>query len=832
MNAGRVVVYVGDDASRLSALESDEWDLEHVETGTEARERAAAVDSLVVEQALPDGTGLSLCREIRESFPDLPLVFVPETGDDDLAREAVSVGIDEYLPASTITDVREIRRAVARALDSTAVDPRRYRKLVEHTTDLISIVDPDGTVQYISPAIEELLGYEQADLVGTEGFQYIHPADRERIRDAFADRLSNSEETVSREYRVERADGSITWVESRARNYVDDPAIRGIVISSRDISDRKERERELSRYEAIVEAVDDLVFALDEDGQFAFANEAHESMTGLSADALLGTDPSAYMPDAAVERAQAQIEALLGDPDRTHATFEMDILDPDGNRVPCETRLTLLTDENGTFEGTAGIVRDISDRKEREELYTTLIQEANAGIIITKDESIEYLNDQMAAMLEADRGAIEGEPVMQFIAPADRQRVAANYRSRIEGDGQTSRYEIEIRTATGETVPVEVSTSLVRYRGGIGELAVVRDITERTERQRELELYERMLNTVPDMVYALDESGHFLAVNETFESETEFDRQRILDSHVSLGMSESDLERGRELIRDLLTDEHREKAIYEMEFRTQSGGVIPVENHIALLTDDDGGFRGSVGVLRDISDRQRTERRLTVLNRALRHDLRNSMHVILANAELVERVISDPEITSKLRTIQRRAEQINSLSEKAREIEQTVGERTLPSKRIDLAALLEDQTAWFRRQYPDATIETTIPDHAWVEAIELVDVAVENLIENSIEHTDDQHVEVGVDVGTETVTVTVSDTGPGIPAKERRVVSQGSETPLDHASGLGLWLVAWITRDSGGELVFEEDGQGGVVKLVLDRADGHQSPAGNGARAE
>ncbi|WP_136716288.1 PAS domain S-box protein [Halorientalis salina] len=576
MTGGRVVLYVGDDSDRVSALRSaSDWDVDHAETVGRAYERVADADCLVVEQRLPDGTGIEFCRRVRERNPDCPLVLVPATGDDDLAREAVALGIDEYLPAGTISDPAELRDVIARVLDSGDTERSRYRKLVEQTTDVISVVDPDGTFQYISPAIEGMTGYSHAALVGEDVFEYIHPEDVEQVRDAFEQCLGTSGETIAREFRVQQPDGSISWVEARARNFVDDPDIGGVVVSSRDITDRKER-------------------------------------------------------------------------------------------------------------------------------------------------------------------------------------------------------------------------------------------------QRELELYETMLNAVPDMVYALDDSGEIVALNDTFETETDLTQEDVLGSHISLGMSEADLQRGRAHIRELLTDDDREKAIFEMEFHTATGDPIPVENHIALMTGADGSFRGSVGVLRNISDRKRRERRLTVLNRALRHDLRNSMHVILANAELVERAVSDPDLTSKLRTVRRRAEKITGLSEKAREIEQTIGERALPRKRLDLAVLLTDQIARFREQYPDATIEADLPDHAWVQAIELVDVAVENLIENSLEHTDDQHVEVGVDVGPDTVSVTVTDDGPGIPAKERRIVGQGSETPLDHASGLGLWLVAWITRDSEGDVVFED---GGDVRLVLDRAD-------------
>jgi signal transduction histidine kinase len=242
---------------------------------------------------------------------------------------------------------------------------------------------------------------------------------------------------------------------------------------------------------------------------------------------------------------------------------------------------------------------------------------------------------------------------------------------------------------------------------------------------------------------------------------------------------------------------------------------------VALLTDDEGTFRGSVGVVRDISDRRRRERRLTVLNRALRHDLRNSMHVVLANAELLAAEIDDPDLGERLDTIRRRAEEVNSLSEKAREIEQTIGTHQTERRPVDLAPLLDTQVETFRDRYPEATVEADLPDSAWVQATELIDSAVGNLVENSIQHNGtDPTVAVSLSIDDDRVRVTVADDGPGIPEKERRIVKQGTETPLDHASGLGLWLVAWITRDSGGEIHFEDhDDWGSVVHLDLDRSD-------------
>ncbi|MFB6142149.1 MAG: PAS domain S-box protein [Halorientalis sp.] len=819
MKSGRVVLYVGDSHARVTETfrDREDWTVQRVATLEKAREKVPSADVVVADGELPDGEGIDVCDLRPNDAASLPVVLLPAgRGDPALARAAAERAATRYVPVDTLDGPADLRAVVEPAV-AEASENRRYRHLVQQTTDVVLVIEPEGELEYVDPTVESMLGYDPAELEGSDGLSYVHPEDRDAVADALERIRSDPDESASLEFRVENADGEWQWTAGEAESLVEDAAVGGIVVTLRDVTERRERERELARYEAVVEAVDDLVFALDEEGKFTFVNEAHESVTGRDAEELLGSDPGVNVPEEDADRTKEVVTDLLESDSRSHATYEMDVITDDGDRIPCETHISLLTDDDGEFRGTAGVVRDVSDRKEQEHLYSTVVNKANDGIVITKDQTVEFANEQLAAMLGYDRSEMEGEPYYEFIAPGDREFLRENHID--DEPGASARFEVDLLDAEGERVPVEVNNTRVQYRGGLGELAIVRDISDRKERQRELERYETMLNAVPDMVYAADEDGNFLSVNDTAAAVTGYDRAEMVDEHVSLMMDESDIERGSQVIRDLLSSDGRDKGIFEMDIETAEGESIPAENHVAILTDRDGEFQGSVGMLRDISDRKRRERRLTVLNRALRHDLRNSMHVILANVDLVESEVADPAVASKLEMIRRRAEQISSLSEKAREIEHILGDKTGARKAIDIADLLDDQIDAFRERHPDATIEASLPDKARIEAIELVDLAVENLVENSIEHADDPTVEVDVSVSDDTVAVTVSDDGPGIPEKERRVVRQGSETPLDHASGLGLWLVAWITRDCGGEVVFDcGDGDGSAVRLEFERA--------------
>jgi PAS domain S-box-containing protein len=120
-----------------------------------------------------------------------------------------------------------------------------HRDIVENLTDVATIIDTEGTVTYVSPSVQNLLGYEPTDLLGENGFEYHHPDDREMVARAI-DRLQaapDTEQTV--ELRFRHADGSWRWIEVTLQYPETNEFIDGILASSRDISERKQREAEL-----------------------------------------------------------------------------------------------------------------------------------------------------------------------------------------------------------------------------------------------------------------------------------------------------------------------------------------------------------------------------------------------------------------------------------------------------------------------------------------------------------------------------------------------------------------------------------------------------------
>jgi signal transduction histidine kinase len=215
---------------------------------------------------------------------------------------------------------------------------------------------------------------------------------------------------------------------------------------------------------------------------------------------------------------------------------------------------------------------------------------------------------------------------------------------------------------------------------------------------------------------------------------------------------------------------------------------------------------------------ERLSRRLTVLNRVLRHDIRNDVNVIHGNAN---RILDETDAQEPAATIKNKAVKLNRLSESAREIESLLEREELSTEPVDIASVLQDERQSMVR-YSSVELESSIPEEAWAVASPKIETAIGHIVENAVEHNDCASPWVRIEAGVDGdhVEVRIVDDGPGLPEKEIRVLERGHETSVEHASGLGLWLANWIVTESGGEVTFGRDEpRGSTVVIRLPRAN-------------
>lgn len=238
------------------------------------------------------------------------------------------------------------------------------------------------------------------------------------------------------------------------------------------------------------------------------------------------------------------------------------------------------------------------------------------------------------------------------------------------------------------------------------------------------------------------------------------------------------------------------------------------------LRDFRGDAVGRFVVLRDVTELRvlrEQEQRLDVLNRVLRHNVRNEMNVVSGNAALLAADL-DGEARDRAETIRAVADRTVERGEKARYVQSTLRGRGDGLREVDLSAAATAAAATAPVDVPVSGAE-----RAPVLAVgrDHVRTAVAELVENAVDHTPPgTPVAVSVVPDGEWVELRVVDEGPGVPAVERAVLTEGRETALEHGSGIGLWLVHWVVTASDGRLDFEDtDPDGSTVVLGFRRAD-------------
>jgi PAS domain S-box-containing protein len=266
------------------------------------------VDCVVSDYDMPEMDGLAFLKWVRGECGDLPFVLFTGKGSEEIASEAISAGVTDYLQKRGSTDqyellARQVTNAVERRRAERRLEDerRRFAKLTEHSTDVIVIVDDRLRFSYVSASVETILGHDPGDMIGEEALPYVHPEDLGIARDRLSEAIEHPGTPASDEVRLRSADGSWTWFESRARNMLDDADIGGVVVYSRDISDRKAHEAEIReserRFGAVFERSFDAMLIADDDGRYVEANEAACEMFGLEREALLGRRIEEFAPE-------------------------------------------------------------------------------------------------------------------------------------------------------------------------------------------------------------------------------------------------------------------------------------------------------------------------------------------------------------------------------------------------------------------------------------------------------------------------------------------------------------------------------------------------------
>jgi PAS domain S-box-containing protein len=602
---------ITDGARRIFGLEPDE-----------NRTLEAALDTVHPDDRDQLASRTTDCLETGEPYEIEVRVTTPDDGQRWITARAerVSHGEDGSVVRGYIRDITD-QKAYER-------DLKRYRTVFNELPDPIVVYNEAGQYDLVNDAAAEIRDVPREELIGTtspylEQIQEENPDEYESLLDGSQDTLRTDliDEFPGRGNRTLRCD--LTRVTTGTES-------TGTVIVTRDITERKERRRELEEYETIIEALTDAVYVLDEEGRFTYVSDAFVELVGYDRETILGNTPSLIKDAAAVERAEHELGRLLSSDGPETTAFEVTVEPRDGDPIVCEDHMGVLPYDGDRFNGSVGTLRDITAHRERERQlrrertrYSTLFETLPNPVLHARMEDgepvVETVNPAFEDTFGYDAETIRDEPIQDYIRPDQRTDAAQQLNGQVL-TGTDGQREVERETTAGvRTFRVNITTR--NTESGTHEgYAVYTDITDRKQTERALEqerdLVTGIVETVPVGISVVDAAGSISFVNEQLESITgrsleELDEMQYDDSRFDLVNERGEALAAGESPYDRVVSQETVVQNQVVGTRRPSGERVWLSVSGAPQYNDDGALERTVFAFEDITEQRALEAELS-----------------------------------------------------------------------------------------------------------------------------------------------------------------------------------------------------------------------------
>jgi len=776
------VLHVDDDsdfadlAATFLKRENDQLDVQTATSPAEGLDILAATepDCIVSDYDMPRQNGIEFLKAVRQEYSDLPFILYTGKGSEEIASEAISAGVTDYLQKDTGSSqytvlANRIVNAVRQYHSQQVIEEteRKLSQIADKSEDVLFLVNADWSeFLFVSPSYEDIWGESIAELkANPESFlEKIHPDDREKVRKSMERLMDGKPAEI--EYRVRGEDGDYFWVRGPSKPIFDeDGNVSRIVGFARDISEQKAHEQELqqarTRMEFALDATDAVVWSWNVDTDVTEFYPSAETLFGTEVDTREEFLEIVHPEDR--QQVQDILELALETGELNHEEFRI-LRDGEVRWVTAPGQPIL--DDDGSHR-VLGVSRDITERKEREQRFT----QATARLEVLFEESPDMINihdfegniiDPNPLLCE-ETGYDEEELTDMKVWELDQTINPGEARTLWEGmdHGDRKRFEGVYQRRDGSEFPVEIHIRRLAVSGEDQFIVISRDITERKnyeqELQRERNLFRAVFEENFDTMILTDDDGQFIKVNQSASE--------------LFGLSEEALV-GRTIEEFAPEDSDFEESWREFQPSSQDRGRFPIvrpngeERTVEYAATRDVTPGQHLAVLHDVTEREERQRRLHRQNERLEdfasvvsHDLRNPLSVAEGSLELAREECDSTHLESVDRALGRMGTLIEDLLTLARE-----GETVSDLDPVDLRAIVKN--CWANVETADATLVIDVDRPICADESRLKQV-VENLVGNAVEHGGD---DVTVTVGELDDGFYVADDGSGIPETDQHTV--------------------------------------------------------------
>ncbi|MFP8888743.1 PAS domain S-box protein [Natrialbaceae archaeon A-CW2] len=605
------------------------------------------------------------------------------------------------------------------------------------------------------------------------------------------------------------------------------------------VGTHRSRREQQNVYQALETATEGIGL-IDESNRYIYLNKAYAALYGYDRNELIGTHWEKLYPDDEVRRFEERILPKL----ESQGSWKGESY---GQRATGELfpeRLSLTQLEDG---GHVCVVRDISDRVERQRQFETLLNNIR-GMVYRAENDADWpmmrVQGNVAEFLGYTAEAFESGDVSwsDRIHPEDEQRLWDTIQDELETSG-TFELTYRVYDADGNVKwLLERGRGIFDQNGDVEALeGLITDITSRKEREEELEWKTKAIDEAPVGVVIADPNQPDLPityVNDHFTALTGYERTEALGENCRFLQGPLTNESALEEIRHAI--EYEEPVNVDiLNYRKDS---TPFWNdlHLKPIRDDSGELTHFIGFQNNVTTRVAHERRIAVLHRVIQHNIRNNMNVLLGTLDTLESELalgpdgleSAPTLDfDTVESIRSPAVRLLELSEQAHRIESLLASASFEPQTLSLESILDGELETVRGTDRDLDIELSVDPTCDILAPETIAVAFKELFDNAVKHSSETPVPLSVSAETETiafppkgekeavVTIHIDDSNDRISDLNVTRLLGKDESPIHHGSGLGLWLVNWLVTMSGGVISHRpRDAGGNRISITLLRA--------------
>ncbi len=543
--------------------------------------------------------------------------------------------------------------------------------------DMVALVNSESEFTWVSPSHEELLGYSPEFLRGRSIFEFVHPEDREQILAAFSE-LQKTGGPVQHELRYRTTSGEYIWIEAVGKVSYDATANpEGFIINSRDITERKNAEdavrKSEERFKSLAELLPQTVFELDTEAGFTFVNRAGLETFGYTEEDLK-QGLSAFHMIAPEDRERAQHYFTQGLKDRQVRSNEYNAITRDGRIFPAFIYSNPVV-ENGVVTGVRGILTDITDLKQfqevlriSEEKFRSIAEQLSDLIALTDENGIiTYASPASENLFGMTQEEMTENHFMTYLDESVIQKAVSAFKDTVQKGKMTVNLEILAKRKDGTRFIGE----LTGRRFMKGTLVTIRDITKRKRAELKLKESEAKLKGIidnsSDIIWSMSYPDFKpVLVSPAAEKVYGYPWQRFIEEPFLFEkLTHPD---DRHTTERALTDLNETgEAVRECRIVRADGEIRHIQDRSKLIYDQEGRPERVDGITTDISEKKLYEESIKqrlhekeLLLQELQHRVKNSFTAIDSIVYLEQDRHDNPEVREALMNISSR---IISMSE-------------------------------------------------------------------------------------------------------------------------------------------------------------------------